>query len=69
MQSHFRNFLANDSGATAIEYVLLATLIGLALIPATFYLGSALSAKMKLMADKINNLGEPQYLYFPYKGP
>lgn len=40
-----KRFYANESGATAIEYALIATLIALVVIPATTTLGATVSAK------------------------
>jgi len=46
-----RNFLRNESGATAIEYGLIAAGISLAIITVVNGLGSNLNAKF----DSINN--------------
>jgi pilus assembly protein Flp/PilA len=40
----FIRFLKDDSGATAIEYGLLAALIGLAIVAGATFLGSTLNA-------------------------
>jgi len=37
-------FLKNESGATAIEYALLAALIGLAIVAGATFLGTSLDA-------------------------
>jgi len=47
----FKNFLRNESGATAIEYGLIAAGISLAIITVVNGLGSNLNAKF----DSINN--------------
>ena len=39
----FKSFLADDAGATAIEYALMSSLIALAIITALTSLGSQLS--------------------------
>jgi pilus assembly protein Flp/PilA len=41
----FRPFLSNDSGATAIEYALIASLIAIAIIGGLTALGTRLSAE------------------------
>jgi pilus assembly protein Flp/PilA len=41
----FRAFIVDDSGATAIEYALLSSLIALAVVVALTNLGSALSTE------------------------
>jgi pilus assembly protein Flp/PilA len=50
-------FLKDDSGATAIEYGLLASLIAVVLITAVTYLGSTLEAKFSNIASEIANAG------------
>ncbi len=45
MPGLFKRFLADDSGATAIEYALIAAGIALAIIPAVNSLGSKISSK------------------------
>lgn len=42
-----KQFLANESGATAIEYGLIAALIALVIIPATTTLGTTVAAKFQ----------------------
>ena len=44
MQSLFRRFHGNDSGATAIEYSLIAAFIGIAIIGALQAVGVELSS-------------------------
>ncbi len=53
MKSVFSRFLKDESGATAIEYSLIAALIGVAVISAVKMLGTNLSAKF---AGISNNL-------------
>ncbi len=50
-------FLKDDSGATAIEYGLLASLIAVVLITAVATLGSTLEAKFSNIASEIANAG------------
>ena len=38
-----RNFIGNDSGATAIEYALIASLIAVVIITAVTYVGTQVS--------------------------
>jgi pilus assembly protein Flp/PilA len=47
-------FLRDDSGATAIEYGLIAAGISVAIIVAVNTLGTTLNAKFKEVNDKIN---------------
>ena len=46
-------FLRNESGATAIEYSLIAALIGVVIIGATRTLGTNISAKFQSIADNL----------------
>ena len=45
MTTMFSKFLKDESGATAIEYSLIAALIGVAVIAAVKKLGTTMSAK------------------------
>jgi len=45
MTKIFKTFLTNESGATAIEYALMSSLIALALVTALTALGSRLSGE------------------------
>ena len=51
MRNLFKNFIANESGATAIEYGLIAALIAVVLITAM----STLSTKISGTFTKIGN--------------
>lgn len=51
--THLTRFLKDDSGATAIEYGLLAALIAVAIIGAVTLLGSNLAKKFSTIASKI----------------
>jgi len=46
-------FFADESGATAIEYSLIAALIGVVIITATRTLGTNISAKFQNIADNL----------------
>jgi len=48
------NFLREESGATAIEYGLIAALIALAIMVGATSLGSALNAKFASIASTLN---------------
>jgi pilus assembly protein Flp/PilA len=50
-------FLKDDSGATAIEYGLLASLIAVVLITAVATLGSTLQGRFSNIASEIANAG------------
>jgi pilus assembly protein Flp/PilA len=50
-------FLKDDSGATAIEYGLLAALIAVALITSVSLLGSTIATQFSTIASKIENAG------------
>ena len=46
-------FFKNESGATAIEYSLIAALIAVVIITATAQLGTNISAKFQSIADNL----------------
>ncbi len=48
-----RNFFKNESGATAIEYGLIAALIAVAIIGAVTALGSNTSSTFQKVADQM----------------
>jgi len=48
-----KNFIENDSGATAIEYGLIAALIAVAIIVGAGYLGNELNTKFALIGDAV----------------
>jgi pilus assembly protein Flp/PilA len=54
MQILFRRFLADESGATAIEYGLIAALISVALITGATTLGGALNNQFTNLSTKLN---------------
>jgi pilus assembly protein Flp/PilA len=51
MIDRFKMFLANDSGATAIEYALIASLIALVIIASVTSVGS----KLKITFNEVSN--------------
>ncbi|MBX9932644.1 MAG: Flp family type IVb pilin [Methylobacterium sp.] len=53
MTNIFKRFAADESGATAIEYGLIAALIAVVLIAGATTLGSNLSSKFTAIATKI----------------
>lgn len=50
-----KRFIDDESGATAIEYGLIAALIALAIIVGAGQVGNSLSNKFKGIASKINS--------------
>lgn len=55
--SSFRKFVQDDSGATAIEYGLIAALVSVAIIAILSTLGDNLNATFKAVADNLNSAG------------
>jgi pilus assembly protein Flp/PilA len=55
--SSFRRFVKDDSGATAIEYGLIAALVSVAIIAILSTLGDNLNATFKAVADNLNSAG------------
>lgn len=53
MTTLMKRFVSDESGATAIEYGLLATLIAVALITAATSVGTNISAMFTAVADTI----------------
>ena len=49
----FRNFVRDDSGATAIEYALIASGIAAAIIAVVMGLGTALQGKYESVSDAL----------------
>ncbi|MER8393072.1 Flp family type IVb pilin [Mesorhizobium sp. M1340] len=54
MSSLIARFVKDESGATAIEYGLIAALIALAIMVGATSLGTALNAKFDKIATKVN---------------
>jgi pilus assembly protein Flp/PilA len=53
MKNLFARFVKDESGATAIEYGLIAALIGVAIITAATSLGNQLSTTFNTIDDKL----------------
>lgn len=53
MAALVKRFAQNEFGATAIEYGLIATLIGIAIIVGATALGSAINGAFQTLADTI----------------
>ena len=54
MSKLFARFVKDESGATAIEYGLIAALIALAIMVGAGSLGNALNSKFNTIASKVN---------------
>ena len=50
---NFRNFRKNESGATAIEYGLIAALVAIAIIGAITVTGTKLSSNFKNVSNQL----------------
>jgi pilus assembly protein Flp/PilA len=55
--SMFRRFVKDESGATAIEYGLIAALVSVAIIVALGTLGDNLNATFSEVADQLSQAG------------
>ncbi len=55
----FNKLLDDESGTTAIEYGLLAGLVGVAIIGALVLLGGSLDGLFTTVADDINDAANP----------
>ncbi|MBW6423530.1 Flp family type IVb pilin [Rhizobium sp. XQZ8] len=58
MSKIFARFMKDESGATAIEYGLIAALISVALIAGATSLGGSLDNQFKALAGKLDNAGK-----------
>ncbi|CDX16656.1 Flp/Fap pilin component [Mesorhizobium sp. SOD10] len=58
MSNLIARFVKDESGATAIEYGLIAALIALAIMVGATALGSALNAKFQNISETLNNAGK-----------
>ena len=56
MVTQLKQFAADESGATAIEYALLAVLVGIAIIGAVTALGDSLKAIFSSVATTLNTV-------------
>ncbi|MBZ9761381.1 Flp family type IVb pilin [Mesorhizobium sp. CA8] len=59
MSNLIARFVKDESGATAIEYGLIAALIALAIMIGATALGTSLNAKFQNIATTLNNAGNP----------
>jgi pilus assembly protein Flp/PilA len=57
MTKFLSRFAQNESGATAVEYGLIAALIGVVIITGATALGSALNAKFKTIGTTVADAG------------
>ena len=57
MTQFFSRFIRNESGATAVEYGLIAALIGVVIIVGAGALGQALNTKFKDIGASVTNAG------------
>ena len=57
MSKLFSRFVKDESGATAIEYGLIAALIALAIITGAGALGNAINAKFTSIGTTLNSSG------------
>ena len=55
--SFVQRFLKNESGATAVEYGLIAALIGVVIIAGAGALGTALNAKFTAIGSTVSSAG------------
>ncbi len=58
MKNLVKRFAQDESGATAIEYSLIAALIGVVLIAGATTLGTSISSKFSTIATTITNAGK-----------
>jgi pilus assembly protein Flp/PilA len=57
MSKFFSRFIRNESGATAVEYGLIAALIGVVIIAGAGALGTALNQKFTDVGNTVSNAG------------
>jgi pilus assembly protein Flp/PilA len=55
--SFVQRFLKNESGATAVEYGLIAALIGVVIIAGASTLGNAINSKFATIGASVSNAG------------
>jgi pilus assembly protein Flp/PilA len=56
MVIRFKQFIADESGATAIEYALIAVLVGIVIIGAVTALGDSLKAIFSSVATTLDSV-------------
>ncbi|MCA0277041.1 MAG: Flp family type IVb pilin [Proteobacteria bacterium] len=59
MSKLIARFVKDESGATAIEYGLIAALIAVAIIAGAGFVGTSLNSKFELISSKIDAAGAP----------
>ena len=64
MSKIFARFLKDESGATAIEYGLLAALVALAIIVGATTLGTQLNSEFDTIADKLDGCRQRRPLIY-----
>jgi pilus assembly protein Flp/PilA len=57
MSKFFSRFIRNESGATAVEYGLIAALIGVVIIAGATVLGTALNQKFNDIGNTVTSAG------------
>jgi len=57
MSKFFSRFIRNESGATAVEYGLIAALIGVVIIAGATALGTALNQKFSDIGSTVSSAG------------
>jgi pilus assembly protein Flp/PilA len=57
MKKFFTSFVSDESGATAIEYGLIAALLGIAIVTAVTGVGTALNSKFNAVSSALNTAG------------
>ena len=57
MTKFFSRFMQNESGATAVEYGLIAALIGVVIIAGATLLGTALNQKFQDIGNTVQTAG------------
>jgi len=60
MQNLIKNFIQDESGATAIEYGLIAALIAVAMIAGATQLGTAIDTKFSEVATSLDGAGDAE---------
>ena len=60
MQNLIKNFINDESGATAIEYGLIAALIAVAMIAGASQLGGAIDSKFQEVATSLDTAGDAE---------